>query len=168
MNPAPLEIRQASLADATGIAAVLRTVVAERIQSAIHRAWTVEEEQRYLQSQTPREAVQVAVAAEQGIIGLQSLDLWSPMFESMTHVGQLGTFLLPEWRGRGVGRQLWSATERFARGADYRKLLVQVRASNSAAHAFYAHLGFRECGRLSRQVIIDGVEDDEILMERFL
>jgi hypothetical protein len=36
------------------------------------------------------------------------------------------------------------------------------------AQAFYRGLGFHACGRLSRQVIIDGVEDDEVLMERFI
>jgi ribosomal protein S18 acetylase RimI-like enzyme len=85
----------------------------------------------------------------------------------MAHVGQVGTFLLPEWRGQGVGRQLWSVTESFARQAGYRKLAIQVRASNTAAQAFYRRLGFHACGRLTRQVIIDGFEDDEILMEFF-
>ena len=110
----------------------------------------------------------VAVDGAQGIVGLQSLDLWSPLLTSMAHVGQVGTFLLPEWRGRGVGRRLWSATEAFARQAGYLKLAIQVRASNSAAQAFYGRQGFRVCGRLTRQVIIDGFEDDEILMEFFL
>jgi RimJ/RimL family protein N-acetyltransferase len=35
------------------------------------------------------------------------------------------------------------------------------------AQRFYGSLGFKECGRLTRQVIIDGVEDDEVLMEYF-
>jgi ribosomal protein S18 acetylase RimI-like enzyme len=98
----------------------------------------------------------------------QSLDLWSPLLNSMAHVGQVGTFVLPEWRGRGVGRQLWSATEPFARDAGYRKLVIQVRVPNTAAQAFYRRLGFQECGRLARQVRIDGVEDDEVLMEFFV
>jgi ribosomal protein S18 acetylase RimI-like enzyme len=80
----------------------------------------------------------------------------------MAHVGQLGTFVLPEWRGKGVGRQLWCATESFARRAGYRKLAIQVRASNTAAQAFYRRLGFHECGRLTRQVMIDRVEEDGI------
>ena len=83
----------------------------------------------------------------------------------MAHVGQIGTFMLPAWRGRGVGRLLWAATLAFARAAGYRKLVIQVRASNSAAQTFYRGLGFQDCGRLSRQVVIDGVEDDEVLME---
>jgi ribosomal protein S18 acetylase RimI-like enzyme len=86
----------------------------------------------------------------------------------MAHIGQVGTLLLPEWRGQGVGRRLWSVTESFARQAGYLKLAIQVRASNTAAQAFYRSLGFHECGRLGRQVIIDGFEDDEILLEFFL
>ena len=106
---------------------------------------------------------------EAGIIaGVQSLDLWAASIQSMRHVAQLGTFLLPEWRGLGIGRRLFQATNEFARVAGYRKLVIQVRASNGPAQSFYKRLGFEVCGRLARQVIIDGIEDDEILMELFL
>ena len=154
--------------DAAGIVNVLEAVTAERIHSAIDQVWTVEQETRYLESLTPREVFHVAVDAAAGIVGFQSLDLWSSLLSSMAHVGQVGTFLLPGWRGLGVGRQLWSATEAFAHQAGYRKLAIQVRASNTVAQAFYRRLGFHECGRLTRQVIIDGIEDDEVLMRVLL
>jgi hypothetical protein len=54
------------------------------------------------------------------------------------------------------------------RDARYRKPVIYVRGSNTHAQAFYRHLGFQDCGRLARQVMIDGVEDDEVLMELFL
>jgi ribosomal protein S18 acetylase RimI-like enzyme len=163
-----LKIRRAFPADAGGIAVVLGVIAAERIHSAIDRAWTVEEERRYLESLSPREAVHVAVDDMQTIVGLQILDLWSPTLTSVAHVGQVGTFLLPQWRGRGVGRQLWTATVAFGRDAGYQKFVIQVRGSNTAAQAFYRSLGFQDSGRLTRQVIIDGVEDDEVLMEFFM
>ena len=153
--------------DAAGIVAVLQVIAVERLHSAIERVWTVEQEAHYLESLSPREALHIAVDVEQGIIGFQSLDLWSQSLTSMAHVGQVGTFLLPEWRGQGLGRKLWSATESFARQASYRKLVIQVRASNAVAQGFYRRLGFQECGRLTRQVLIDEVEDDEVLMEFF-
>ena len=160
-------IRKASPLDAAGIVAVLEVVVSERIHSAIDRPWTVGQEARYLESLSGREAFYVAVNEKAGIIGFQSLDLWSPVLSSMAHVGQIGTFLLPNWRGQGIGQRLWNASLSFAREAGYRKLAVQIRASNVAAQKFYRRLGFEECGRLTRQVIIDGVEDDEVLMEFF-
>jgi ribosomal protein S18 acetylase RimI-like enzyme len=161
-------IRRASPADAAAIAAVIGAIAAERIHSAIDKAWTIDEERRYIESLSAREAIHVAADAPHGIVGLQVLDLWSPALGSMAHVGQVGTFVLPDRRGRGLGRQLWSATLPFARDAGYRKLVIQVRASNASAQAFYRTLGFRDCGRLARQVVIDGVEDDEVLMEFFL
>ena len=47
-------------------------------------------------------------------------------------------------------------------------MLIQVRGSNTSAQSFYQRLGFVQCGRLTRQVVIDGQEDDEIIMELFL
>jgi RimJ/RimL family protein N-acetyltransferase len=162
-----VEVRVASVDDAVGIAAVMERVVAERGHSAIVRAWTVAEEARHLASLSARERLHVAVDEAEQIVGVQSLELWAPQFPSMTHVGQVGTFIATEWRGRGVGRELWHATLPFARDAGYRKLSIQVRGSNAGAQAFYRRLGFRECGRWTRQVMIDGVEDDELLMEFF-
>jgi ribosomal protein S18 acetylase RimI-like enzyme len=163
-----MTIRRARPDDAGPIATVFGVVAAERIHSAIDGAWTADEERRYLESLSPRETVHVAVDDANGIVGLQLLERWSPSLGSMAHVGQVGTFLLPAWRRRGLGRLLWSATTAFAAEAGYRKLVIQVRGSNAAAQAFYRGLGFRDCGRLSRQVIIDGREDDEVLMEFFV
>ena len=162
------QIRRASPLDAGGIVSVLKAVAAERIHSAIDQVWSVEQETRYLESLSPRETFHIAVDSSGRIVGFQSLDLWSTLLSSMAHVGQVGTFLLPGWRGQGAGRQLWNATEAFARAAEYSKLAIQVRASNVAAQKFYQSVGFKECGRLTRQVVIDGVADDEVLMEYFL
>ena len=166
--PSALKIRSAVPEDAAGIVAVIAVVAAERIHSAIERAWTVEQERRYVESLSPPEVIHVAVDDTGRIVGLQALSLWSSTLTSMAHVGQIGTFILPAWRSRGIGRQLWDVTLPFARRAGYRKLLIQVRASNTPAYGFYRRLGFADCGRLTRQVVIDGVEDDEVLMELFL
>lgn len=163
-----LKVRRATPEDAAGIVAVLAVVIDERVHSAIGRVWSVEQERRYLESLSAREVIHVAVDDADRVLGLQILDRWSAVLDSMAHVGQVGTFLLPAWRGRGIGRELWNATAAFAREARYQKLLVQVRGTNARAQSFYRRLGFAECGRLSRQVMIDGSQDDEILMELFL
>jgi putative acetyltransferase len=167
MTESSLQIRRASLEDAEGIARVLDAVARERIHSAIGRAWTATEQRTYLASLSTREAFHVAITASGDVIGYQSLDLYSPILASMAHVGQLGTFLLAGWRRRGVGQALFGATRRFAASTGYKKLVIQVRASNVLAQAFYRQLGFVECGRLRAQVIVDGTEDDEIVMEFF-
>jgi len=163
-----VRVRKAAAADAAGLVSVLRTVVAERVNSAIDEVWPVEQEARYLNGQSAREACFVAMDEDGEIVGFQVLDLWPALLPSMAHVGQVGTFLLPGWRRQGVGRQLWTATSAFAREHGYRKVVIQVRWTNAGARAFYGRLGFRECGRLTRQVVMDGVEEDEVLMECFL
>jgi ribosomal protein S18 acetylase RimI-like enzyme len=161
-------IYRASEADSEGILAVLKIVAAERVYSAIDHPWALDQERLYLRSLSSREATHVAVAESGEIIGFQNLDLWAAAVHSMSHVRQIGTFLLPAWRRHGVGHALFRFTQAFARDADYSKFVIQVRASNSSAQAFYKSLGFRECGRFSRQVRIDDQEDDEIMMEYFL
>lgn len=163
-----LDVRQATAQDAEGIAAVLHAVASERVHSAIDRAWTPEEQRRYLTSLSNREAIHVATADAGLIVGCQTLDLYSTVLSSMAHVAQVGTFILPSWRRRGVGQTLFRDTRRFALSAGFRKLVINVRASNASALLFYQRLGFVECGRLRRQVVIDGLEDDEIILELFL
>ncbi len=162
-------VRRATPDDADSIVAIWRAIVAETIFSAVDRPFTAEGEREYLQSLSQREAVFVAETADAGaIVGFQSIDQWTKLFHSMDHVGQLGTFVVHEWRGRGVGRQLAEKTMSFARSTGYEKLVVFVRASNTGAQRFYAGLGFLPCGRLARQVRIASACDDEIMMEMFL
>ena len=86
----------------------------------------------------------------------------------MRHVAQLGTFLPKESRRQGIGTALYAHTAAFAKSVGYTKFVIQVRASNTPALAFYERLGFRRAGRLTKQVVIDGSEDDEIILELFL
>jgi ribosomal protein S18 acetylase RimI-like enzyme len=161
-------IRKATEADAESIVAIIREIASERIHTAIASPWSVEKQREYILSLSSREAIHVAEIERQVLIGYQTLELWAPTLDSMSHVGQIGTFLRPEWRRRGIGRVLFEHTVDFARMRGFSKFVIQVRSSNTAAQSFYQQLGFRECGRLTRQVRIGSVEDDEIIQECFL
>ena len=165
---AALDIRRATAADAGAIVAILEAIASERIYTAINKPWSAAEQRKYIVSLSEREVIHVAEEGGTEIIGYQTLELWAPTLDSMAHVGQIGTFLKPEWRRRGIGGALFQSTLDFARERDYFKFVIQVRASNIPAQAFYQRLGFRECGRLTRQVRIGVLEDDEVIMEFFL
>src|SRR5688500_3326691 len=85
VHMALVTIRKASPLDAAAIAAVVEVIAAERVHSAIDRAWTVDEEAGYLAGQSAREAIHVAVDATQRVVGFQSLDRWSAQLGSMAH-----------------------------------------------------------------------------------
>jgi RimJ/RimL family protein N-acetyltransferase len=163
-----LNVRRGTPADAVNIAAIWDAIVAEQIYSAVDRPFTAESEREYLQSLSKYEGIFVAETGERQIVGFQSIDRWTRLFHSMDHVGQIGTFIVDEWRGQGIGKQLAAETFTFARSVGYEKLVVFVRASNTGAQTFYSSLGFAPCGRLVRQVKIGGLHDDEVVMEVFL
>jgi L-amino acid N-acyltransferase YncA len=167
-GPGEFRVRRATEADAEAIVEVLEGIVSERIYTAIEKPWSVDQQRRYLHSLSAREAFHVAEIDQRTVIGYQSLDLYSPILHSMAHVAQLGTFLRPDVRRRGVGQALFQASLNFAREHNFSKFVIQVRSSNLGAQAFYRHLGFRECGRLRGQVRIHEHEDDELIMELFL
>ena len=85
-----LKVRRATPEDAAGIVAVLAVVIDERVDSAIGRVWSVEQERRYLESLSAREVIHVAVDDADRVVGLQILDRWSAVLDSMAHVGQVG------------------------------------------------------------------------------
>src|SRR6266550_5081458 len=105
---AAIRIRRATGNDSVQIVAIRQKIAAERVHSAIDVPWTVEEERRYIDSLSIREVVHLAITEAGEIVGFQSLDLWEPTITSMKHVAQIGTFLLPEWRRRGVGKALFA------------------------------------------------------------
>lgn len=162
-----VHVRRARPDDAGAIAAIWTVICAERVYTAVNRPFTPEQERAYIASLSDREGVFVA-EVDGRIVGFQSLDLWVRYTDSFDHVGTLGTFVLPEWRGRGIGRRLAEHTLAFARAHGYEKLVVYVRAGNRRAQDFYRSLGFVPCGVLTRQVRIDGRYEDEVLMEMFL
>jgi ribosomal-protein-alanine N-acetyltransferase len=52
----------------------------------------------------------------------------------------------PAYRGQGIGRELVSWLEACARTAGIFRINLELRAANDAARAFYAALGYAECG----------------------
>jgi GNAT superfamily N-acetyltransferase len=147
-------VRVATVDDAKAIAAVMAVVVGERVHSSITKAWTAEEQREHIAGLDIREAIHVAM--EDGcVVGLQT-------FETLdaADIAQIGTFLFPEARGKGVGRQLFTSTLAFAEANRYREIRAHVRASNRHALGFYRSLGFDDCARIA------GVIEDVIVLAR--
>lgn len=161
-------IRKAVPTDAQGITDVVAGVARERIHSAITDAWPARKQREFMLAQSAREGVFVALNADdEAVVACQFLDLYSSILPAMSHVASIGTFVRPEFRGHGLGKQLWRATKAYAVVNGYTKAAIQVRGSNLAAQGYYKSLGFQECGRMKGQVVVDGAPDDEVLFEMF-
>jgi RimJ/RimL family protein N-acetyltransferase len=91
-------------------------------------------------------------------------DVRREVFPSRAHRGTLGMGLLPEWRGRGVGRRLLEATLAQARRSGFKRIELDVHADNPRAIALYERAGFVREGIVRDASLIDSVFRDAILM----
>jgi RimJ/RimL family protein N-acetyltransferase len=103
----------------------------------------------------------VALAGEK-VIGW--CDVRREFFPSRAHRGTLGMGLLPEWRGRSVGRRLLEATLAQARRSGFKRIELDVYADNPRAIALYEKAGFVREGIVRDASLIDSVFRDAILM----
>ncbi len=84
--------------------------------------------------------------------------------EGFRHVGRLGMGLLPDYRGRGLGRQLVARAVRAARQAGIERIELEVFASNERAIALYRALGFVTEGIKRRARKLVGQYEDNVFM----
>jgi ribosomal protein S18 acetylase RimI-like enzyme len=144
--------------------------VSERTINGLHRALgVVARERKYLAlTDAPPLAVMAAFSAmlaRNGAPQLVALDGkqvigWAdlrPHDEGLArHVGVLGMGLLPDYRGRGIGRRL---LDELLRRSPFERVELSVFADNTAAIALYEKAGFvRECVK-RRAVKLDGYKD---------
>jgi L-amino acid N-acyltransferase YncA len=160
-------VRRDDLADAAGVAGVLNGVIGEGRYTALAGDWTAEAEMAFLQSLGPRSEIFVA-EVDGCIAGFQVIEPFVSYTPTMDHVAHMGTYVLAEYRGRGLGRRLAEATLAYARAQGYKKFVIYVLAHNEGGLGYYGSLGFEARGTLKRQVRIDGVYYDEIFMEMHL
>jgi L-amino acid N-acyltransferase YncA len=158
-------VRRDDIRDATGVANVLNSIIAEGRYTALTGHWTPEAEQAFFQSLEPRSEVFVAEVAGR-IAGFQVIEPFAAYTSTMDHVAILGTYVLADFRGRGIGRRLAETTFAFAQECGYEKSVVYVLAGNEPGLVYYRSLGFEEKGVLTRQTKIDGTYHDEVFMER--
>lgn len=160
------KIRRANVDDAKDITDIINSVVDEKKYTSL-RKFNVDEEREYINSLNEREAIFVAIKNGK-IVGFQTISLFAKCSESMSHVGNILTLILKEYRGQGIGKLLAERTLEFARQNNYEKISTYIMEDNTRAINYYKSLGFKPVGKWSRQVKIDSTYHDEIIVELFL
>jgi RimJ/RimL family protein N-acetyltransferase len=82
------------------------------------------------------------------------------------HCGTLGMGLLPEYRGKGLGRRLMQAALAAAHDEGFVRVELTAHADNLRAIALYEKLGFQREGVTRDSVCIDGRFVDSLIMAR--
>jgi ribosomal protein S18 acetylase RimI-like enzyme len=130
--------------------------------------FTPDDERAYLESMSSREAVFVAYENGEfaGFAGIAPRGGYS---ERLNHCGEGGTWVMPEFRGRGVGTALWrEGIFPFCQQNGFRHVGAFVMAHNRGAISFYESIGFRVCGYHRRLIDWDSELLDALEIETWL
>jgi RimJ/RimL family protein N-acetyltransferase len=157
-----ITLRPSTPDDATGVSACVDAVARERRYLGNVCGFTADETCSFLASLAEKGGVQIIALAESVVIGW--CDVTVMPFEGMRHVGRLGMGLLPAYRGQGLGRRLLRVVLSRVFAGGLLRIELEVFASNLAAIRLYEREGFVTEGRKRCARILDGVEDDIVVM----
>ena len=162
MNETCVRIEPMMLDHVEGYRRALDVVARERKYLTMLEAQPEPDTLRFVKSNLENGNPMMVALAGDKVIGW--CDVRREFFPSRAHRGTLGIGLLPEWRGRGVGRRLLEATLAQARRSGFKRIELDVHADNSRAIAFYEKVGFVREGVVRDASLIDSVFRDAILM----
>ena len=157
-----IKLRPSTPDDATSVSACVDAVARERQYLAKVCGFTVDETRSFITSLAESGGVQVIALSEDRVVGW--CDVIPVPYEGMRHVGRLGMGILRSYRGQGLGRRLLREVLRRVFVKSLLRVELEVFASNLAAVRFYEQEGFVTEGRKRRSRILDGAEDEMLVM----
>lgn len=161
-GPAGVAIVESSAALAESFHACLDLVAKERRWLLMLEAPPLAEVQAFVARILERRDAQLFALDGSRVVGW--CDIQSLRAEGMRHAGVVGMGLLPEYRGRGLGRRLLDGCVARAREQGLSRIQLGVWASNAAAVRLYERSGFEREGVRRRARYLDGEWDDLIEM----
>jgi ribosomal protein S18 acetylase RimI-like enzyme len=157
-----IEIVPISADHIEGYHAALDTVARERRYLAFLEAPSLESTRTFTNLVHTGELIQYVAVDDDTVVGWCDIILSDR--ETMRHGGMLGIGITPPYRGHGLGERLLSISLAEAQARDVVRVGLHVRADNARAIRLYERLGFRHEGRLRRNIRIDGIDYDSLMM----
>jgi ribosomal protein S18 acetylase RimI-like enzyme len=161
-RPGAFRVLPITLDHVSGFRAAVDSVARERRYLALLEAPPLEDATEFVRQNLDRGNPQLIAEAGGAVIG------WCDIIRNgrpiHAHMGVLGTGVVAEWRGRGVGTALMRAALDQARASGFSRVELTVRESNQVAIALYIRLGFVIEGVHRNAVLVDGVYENMLSM----
>jgi RimJ/RimL family protein N-acetyltransferase len=123
----------------------------------------MEEERRWFERSIKEGMLYLIARVEGKVVGGASIH---PHTDKRAHVAEFGIYIRDGYRNLGLGTILTKTFIEIAKKKGLEILQLSVYATNKRAFHVYKKCGYKECGRLIRDVkFLDGTYTDRILME---
>lgn len=111
------------------------------------------------------EVIQIVAEVNKRMIANSELHIKTGL---RSHVGDIGIIIQFDYRDLGIGTEILKQLIAQARKRGLKIVTLGVFATNSRAIHVYDKLGFRECGRVPREIYKNGQYIDHITMIKVL
>jgi len=123
----------------------------------------MEEERRWFEHSAKSGMLYLVARVEGKVAGGASMH---PKTDKRAHVAEFGIFICDGYRNSGLGTAITREFIEIAKERLFEILQLSVFANNTRALNVYKKCGFKEIGRLSRDIkFLDGEYTDRILLE---
>jgi len=160
-----MNILATTTSDVPALAALVDLVARERRHLAITTGFSAESTAAFLAQIQSVKGVHIVAKQAKQVVGW--CDIYPYAFEGMRHVGKVGMGLAPDFRGRGIGKQLLQEGIRRAFENGLSRIELEVFSTNSAAIRLYESCGFTLEGRKVGVRYLDGISSDILIYARF-
>jgi ribosomal protein S18 acetylase RimI-like enzyme len=144
----------------------LDAVARERTFLALQEAPPLEHMRAFVMQNIANHVPQVVAKEQQCVVGW--CDILPEWHHTLRHCGALGMGLLPEYRGRGLGRRLLESCVARAKDAGITRVTLEARADNERALHLYERAGFQHEGVRRNGMRVDGRYVNTIAMALLL
>lgn len=157
-----IEIAEIAASDAESFQACLDAVAREQRYLALTSAPPLDDVRSFVTQNVANRVPQV-VAKHAGVV-VGWCDIRPGWAHALQHCGSLGMGVLPEYRGRGLGRGLLRACVALAAQRGITRVELEARADNVRALRLYREFGFQQEGTKRRGLRMQGEYHDTIVM----
>jgi len=147
---------------AEGFHACLDAVAREQKYLAQIEAPPLERLRGFVRDGVSANAAQFVAMDEGRVVGW--CDIFPAWAHAVQHCGTLGMGVLADYRGRGIGQRLLSATLAKAQANGITRIVLEARADNLRAIRLYERMGFVHEARKRHALRFDGVYFDAVQM----
>ena len=150
--------------DLPEVVEALNSVIRERKYLLLNDDITDMEEERQWFERGKKEGMLYLIARIGGrVVGGASIHRHT---DKRAHVAEFGVYIKDGYRDLGLGTKLTKTFIEIAKKHGIEILQISAFATNKRALHVYKKCGYKECGRLTRDIrFLDGTYTDRILME---